>query len=447
MKRLSLARLPILITAGALGGLLALAATLGAPSVLAGTRSASQPVTIPDCGACNVIVVAKKGGNFDDPIAAMSHIFSRTPSKTNRFLLQIGPGTYELSAPLQMLEYVDIQGAGQAITILARGGSDTHPVTDSSSATVSGAGNAEMRFLAVQNTGGFNYATGIRSSGASPKLSHITVSASGGFFNNVGVYNHNSSSPVMTNVTTTGSGGSNSFGVWNHNSSSPIMTNVAAAGSDSFNGGYGVRNFSSSPIMTNVTATGSGSLNGGYGVYNSSGSSPIMTNVIASGSGGRSSYGVYNSFSSPEMTGVTATGSGGVNSYGVQNFRSSPIMTDITASGSAGTGSNYGVHNYGVHNNSSSAGIRGSRLAGSGGISSYGIYNTGGAATVIVDASQIIGGTAAIFNQTEYMVKAGGSLVDGGAVGGGGTIVCAQSYNGDYDFLMPDCNTTYDPSP
>lgn len=214
MKRPIRARLPILITANVLGALLALVAILGAISVLAGPAAAPQLVTIPDCGDCNVIVVAKDGGNFTDPIAAMAHIDGQTPDASNRYLLYIGLGTYLLSEPLQMLEYVDIQGAGEGVTILTRGGSGTHPQTDSSSATVSGANSAELRYLTVENIGGLAFAIGIHSNGTSPKLSHVTASVFGATSVNYGLYNVNAS-PVMTFVTALASGGAgtNSYGL------------------------------------------------------------------------------------------------------------------------------------------------------------------------------------------------------------------------------------------
>ena len=284
MKRPIRARLPILITANVLGALLALVAILGAISVLAGPAAAPQLVTIPDCGDCNVIVVAKDGGNFTDPIAAMAHIDGQTPDASNRYLLYIGPGTYLLSEPLQMLEYVDIQGAGEGVTILTRGGSGTHPQTDSSSATVSGANSAELRYLTVENIGGLAFAIGIHSNGTSPKLSHVTASVFGATSVNYGLYNVNAS-PVMTFVTALASGGAgtNSYGLSNNSSSSPRMTNVTVSASGSTNN-LGVSNSSSSPTMTNVTATASGGTNN-FGVSNSTSSSPRMTNVSATATG------------------------------------------------------------------------------------------------------------------------------------------------------------------
>ena len=409
MKRPIRARLPILITANVLGALLALVAILGAISVLAGPAAAPQLVTIPDCGDCNVIVVAKDGGNFTDPIAAMAHIDGQTPDASNRYLLYIGPGTYLLSEPLQMLEYVDIQGAGEGVTILTRGGSGTHPQTDSSSATVSGANSAELRYLTVENIGGLAFAIGIHSNGTSPKLSHVTASVFGATSVNYGLYNVNAS-PVMTFVTALASGGdgTNSYGLSN--------------------------NSSSSPRMTNVTVSASGSTNN-LGVSNSTSSSPRMTNVSATATGGTNSYGVSNDSSSPQMTIVTATASGATNNYAVRNTGGSPEMTNVGATAAGGTNS------IGVLNVVSSATIRGGRIEGSGATNfNYGIRNLGSTATVIVNASHIIGATASIRNVSAFTTRVSDLVLEGGeAPANSGVLTCADSFDETLTPLEPNC--------
>jgi hypothetical protein len=224
-----------------------------------------------------------------------------------RYLIKVLPGVY--NERVTMKPCVDIEGSGELTTrITAAGGA----YQDAASATVTGASEAELRFLTVENTGGTAYAFGLYNYQTSPRLTHVTATASSGNYNS-GVHNI-TASPAMTNVTATSSGGS-------------------------FN--YGVHNITASPVMANVTATASGGTTS-VGVYNYSYSSPAMKDVTATGSGGSSNYGVYNWFSSPVMTDVTATASdGSYQNIGVYNYSASP-----TIDGSTLRGATYSLYNY-----------------------------------------------------------------------------------------------------
>ncbi len=114
------------------------------------------------------------------------------------------------------------------------------------------------------------------------------------------------------------------------------------------------------------------------------------------------------------------------------NFNSSPIMTNVAATGSGGSDSR------GVYNFNSSPTIRDSTVEGLGGTSNYGVYNIGNTATVIVDASQITGSTNAIFNDPDFTVRVGSSLLGGGAVTGGG-MICVASYSEAHVELTSAC--------
>ena len=275
-----------------------------------------------------------------------------------------------------MKPYVDIEGSGELVTRITFTGSGS-----GNTGTVVGADDAELRSLTVENTGGNTSAIAIYNSSVAPRLTHVTANASGG------------------------------------------------------SGNYSVYNSSSSPTMTNVTASASGGSSVNYGVFNYE-SSPTMTNVAASASGGNNSYGVYNSSSSPTMTNVTASASGGTLSYGVHNHHSSPMMTNVTATASGG------YNSYGVYNASSSPTIHNSTIRGSGGTSgSYGIYNVApsGSHTVRVDNSQVTGSTNTIYNTGSFTTLIGVTLLDGGAVTGGGTVTCAGVYDENYVFYASTC--------
>jgi hypothetical protein len=244
----------------------------------------------------NIVTVSKEGGNYTNPVAAVESITDA--SESNPYLVLIGPGIYTLTTTLVMKPYVSIQGAGEQVTKLT--GAISTGALDAGSAIISGADNASLSYLTVEN-----------------RVSNQT---------SIALFNGNSS-PDITDVTALAPDGLYSYGVVN-SFSSPTMTNVTAivSGGES---GVGVINTSSSPTMVNVTAIGGGGMSGG-GVINRS-SSPIMNNVIATAVWGSSSVGVDNSASSsPTMTNVTATSSGGMDQIGVRNVDSSVTLRHCT---------------------------------------------------------------------------------------------------------------------
>jgi hypothetical protein len=304
-------------------------------------------------------------------------------SAGNRYLVRVGPGTY--TETITMKPYVDIEGAGEKTTKITFTGS-----ANLNTGTVVGADNAELRSLTVENTGGDDRAIAICNRFASPSLLHVTAIASGATLGNFGVYG-DVSSANMTEVTATASGVAYSnYGIWNGGPSSNMnMTNVIATASGATNINYGVSNFSSSPNMTNVTAGASGA-----GTYN----------------------------------------------YGVENINSSPNMINVTASASGSAYSNYGM------DNSGSPRIVGSSISAAGGTYNYGI-SASSASTITIDSSKLSGSTYAIRTGVGTTTQVGASQLSGGPVYGGGSVTCADSYDGSNRRLgglcTPDTNVLY----
>ncbi|HEX5691591.1 MAG TPA: hypothetical protein VFX76_16370 [Roseiflexaceae bacterium] len=203
-----------------------------------------------------------------------------------RCLVKIAPGVYDLGdTPLQMRDYVDVEGAGERATVL------TSRVSVSMGGTVVGADNTELRHLTVANEGGQKFAVAIYNDGVAPRLVHLTALAAGAQAN-YGVYNCNGAAPAMVDMTATATGGSCNAGVHN-DGAAPVMTRVAASGS-------------------------SGHMS--YGVYNTNGAAPIMTDVVATASRGSRSVGLYNDEDAwPTLTDVIAYASGGVQNINVYN--------------------------------------------------------------------------------------------------------------------------------
>lgn len=158
----------------------------------------------------HVVRVAAQGGDFTDPVAAVNSIQDATAAKP--YLVQIEPGVYTLTRTLVMKPFVTIAGSGREDTTLT--GAISTSSYDAASAIVSGADNAALLDLTVENTGGGGVAIALYNNRTSPVIQNVAVTASGGRFN-YGVYNEYPSSPVMTDVTAKASGGNYNYGVFN----------------------------------------------------------------------------------------------------------------------------------------------------------------------------------------------------------------------------------------
>ncbi len=331
------------------------------------------------------VVVAKSGGDFTSVQAALDSITDASDSK--HYLVWVGPGTY--NERVEMKPFVDIEGAGELATrITASGGGGF----GAGSSVVSGANNAELRHLTVENTGGGTYAIAIFNASASPRLSNVTAMASEGTDINQGVVNAGSS-PTMTDVTATASG-------------STAVSDEAA-----------------------------------FGVANSGGSFPTMTDVTATGSQADYNVGVNNAGSSPTMTDVTATANGGSFARGMENSSSSPKMTNVSATASGGSTENTGIDNY-LH---SSPTIRESVISASG-TNSYGLWGhfpDDTTSVVTIETSEVKGATGTVKAEGGYKVNLGASKLDGGAVsisGVGSAVKCAGVHDENYNFSTgPTC--------
>ena len=95
-----------------------------------------------------------------------------SPSSTNRWLLKIEPGIYELQGTaLQMRPWVDIEGSGIGVTTI-RLSSPTDPFN----ATISGASNAELRLLTVEAT---DNVKAMSNNNAHPRIYRVKFVATG----------------------------------------------------------------------------------------------------------------------------------------------------------------------------------------------------------------------------------------------------------------------------
>jgi hypothetical protein len=95
-----------------------------------------------------------------------------SPSSTNRWLLKIEPGIYQLQGTaLLMRPWVDIEGSGIGVTTI-RLSSPTDPFNS----TISGASNAELRLLTVEAT---ENVTAMSNNNAHPRIYRVKFVATG----------------------------------------------------------------------------------------------------------------------------------------------------------------------------------------------------------------------------------------------------------------------------
>jgi hypothetical protein len=118
----------------------------------------------------NLLVVAKSGGDYTTITDALNSITTNSPD--NPFTIYVAPGIY--SEMVTMKPYVDIEGAGEQATKI------TFTSDSTITSTVTGADNAELRFLTVESTGGGTSNTiAIYNHNASPRITHVTARISG----------------------------------------------------------------------------------------------------------------------------------------------------------------------------------------------------------------------------------------------------------------------------
>jgi hypothetical protein len=129
-----------------------------------------------------------------------------SPSSTNRWLLKIEPGIYDIvTTPLQMRSWVDIEGSGIGVTTV-RGSVDSSLNSDG---TINGADNAELRLLTVEAQS--NSSIAIANAVASPRFYRLRLIATAP--NAWGIRNIGGSAPLIEEceIVVTSTGAANTF--------------------------------------------------------------------------------------------------------------------------------------------------------------------------------------------------------------------------------------------
>lgn len=388
------------------------AVSIPGPAGPKGDTGATGPQGPAGVAYARIVVVSPSGTEQVNGTALLNALAGITnASATNPYLLKIEPGVYDIAGnSLGMKEYVDIEGSGEKTTLITGTLSSSGPELPANG-VVTGANNAEIRFVSLKNTGTGAFTAALVNSGASPKISHVTAIASGSSILSSGIINSASSKPELTDVTVSVSGLASAYGVVNV-ASSPILTNVRAGAAPSGASGNAVAFFNnaSSPTMMNIIASataGAGAVN--YAVTNLNSSSPIMTNIIATASGVGANYAIRNENSSPSMSNITATASGGVTAVGIFNADSAPAMSNVIATAKNGTSNCVGLWNFSANTMTS----------------------------INIDRSTFEGITS-VANSANFNLNIGASKLIG-TVNTQGTYKCMNVYSGSYDALNSVC--------
>lgn len=209
----------------------------------------------------NVIVVARSGGDFTNPLEALNAISDA--SADNPYLVKIMPGIYDLGlATLVMKEYVDIEGSGETTTRLRGSGG--------SAGVVAGASRAELRNLTVEAGGVDGEVVGIFNGNASPRLSHLAVEVHGEK-SSFGIYNM-MAAPRLSDVIVSVTGSDTTFGIFNLHSSPEIRNATVTAGNGIYTASSGTVLLEGSAITGSILT-----------IYNDSGTTTRIANTRLAG--------------------------------------------------------------------------------------------------------------------------------------------------------------------
>jgi hypothetical protein len=359
-------------------------------------------------------------------LAALAGI--TTASAANPWLLKIEPGIYDVGAtPFLMKPFVDVEGSGQLATKITGVGSASNGV-----GTVQAVSNSELRFLAIENTGGAPYAKPLFVDAAAPRISHVAVRGFGGSVESQGFFAQNGAAATVTDlsVSVSATGTANSFGVLNIAGSTSVFFNLNV----NCDGGATSRAIASytgaTPTLRNVFAVAFGATNENWGISNSD-ASATLENVVGVATGAATNnIGCVNAGAAafPIWHHADCRGNGASNvNWGVlSNFGSQPSFLDISASAYGG------LYAHAVENNGAGPGLSisgGHAVAGGGSNDSAGLY-TLGSSPRIVDFEAYASATG---GSTAFGIESGAAsptLIHVTAVAAGETGLVAGISNG-----------------
>jgi hypothetical protein len=247
----------------------------------------------------NVITVAKNKGDFSDPATAINSI---NPSATNRYLVVIAPGVYDLASPLILKPYVDVVGSGRNSTILR--GSHRHNNSGPAAGLVQTSSHSSLKSLTIENnntSSGYTYAlynSNLNYDGYIT-ISEIEVNMTGGS-RQTGIYNYGNVD--LSNISIYISEGSNDqFGIYNNSNNGKIF-NARVDISGGTARSYGIYNSGGRPWISNSSISVTDATSFQYGVYLKGGAKVKLDTAKVTTSGtGQSNYAIHIAASSSKI--------------------------------------------------------------------------------------------------------------------------------------------------
>lgn len=268
--------------------------------------------------------------------AALAGIAS--PSATNRWLLKIEPGIYDVgSTSLQMRSWVDIEGSGMGVTTI-RGS-----VADPYSATIHGANDAELRLLTVEASDISTTAIAMANYEASPRIYRVRFSTTGNGTHAWGVRNVNSATLIEEcEITVTSTGSAVAYGLVFRDDSGLLPTGrTSILGSRILVSGasqnYGVYMANAQFVKeirdSRIDVIGGGTNRGLYALrdilpWNGEESLQIRNTEILSSGGSSTSYGIdlqFYTWIALDINGSKIWGTGSPTTYGIWQGGEAPV--------------------------------------------------------------------------------------------------------------------------
>ena len=254
----------------------------------------------------NVIIVAKSGGHFTDPVAAAASIADA--SANNPYLIKVMPGTYDVASSVVLPAHVSIEGSGRDITTISG--------SVESLAVLRGSGSNSISDLTVVGNGaGLNRVYGIWCVSASGRITDVRVVTTEGASSNYGLV-LNGPAADLDNV---------------------IIEATSATGSTSV---FGISADGTALHMNNVTVNAENARSGlsnNIGIQARNTSLDLGNSTVSADSNARSNYAVqavYGTTVTVRNCELTATGTG--YSIGLDNFQASGPINVVNSQISGG---------------------------------------------------------------------------------------------------------------
>ncbi len=316
-----------------------------------------------------VVTVGTDGGQFNSISDALASISDAAAD--NRYVIQVAPGAFVETDTLAMKNYVDIEGAGEALTSITCACGDLTETAESAVVAFAGPNmHSQLRNLTVTNTGTTVhtsigvYVGGVPEGEAS--ISNVKVAASGAV---------------------TGGGDAAAFGVFVTNSTIDL-DHLTVTAHCSCERAYGLYNVASTTLVAWSSFTATDSTFVTTGIHSSASSfTGVHVSATALSADSTSTGIVHTNSSTGDLRWVTAHGaSNTADGRGLADVDSSVVVTDsqVTADG-------YGT-NAGLFSSDSTERFTRVTIVGLG--TGHAIANSG--STIHVAYSSLLGGTATI---------------------------------------------------